>query len=73
MDDQEANLMLARVEEQFDLELDDLLNLDKENLAIIIVEFFDELGERKERVLEPSQNMIDRLFEIKEDIRDALE
>ena len=73
MDDQEANIMLGRIEEEFELDLDDLLDLDKENFTDLIVEFFDELGDKSGKVIEPKQSLVDRFFEIKEDLRDALE
>ena len=72
MDDEQANLILSRMEEELEIDYEDLILMDKEDFELSVRQFFDQLAERADILpREPAPNTINRLFEVKEDIRDA--
>jgi hypothetical protein len=72
MDDEQANLILSRMEEELEIDYEDLILMDKEEFDLSVRQFFDQLADRAQIVpREPSTNTINRLFEVKEDIKDA--
>ena len=72
MDDEQANLILSRMEEELEIDYEELILMDKEDFELSVRQFFDQLAERADILpREPAPNTINRLFEVKEDIRDA--
>jgi hypothetical protein len=72
MDDEQANLILSRMEEELEIDYEELILMDKEEFDLSVRQFFDQLADRAQIVpREPSTNTINRLFEVKEDIKDA--
>ncbi len=72
MDDEQANLILSRMEEELEIDYEELILMDKEDFELSVRQFFDQLADRADILpREPAPNTINRLFEVKEDIRDA--